>query len=56
MCTVAAVVAFLGFMPPKGTQIIVPRSQLSQYTHAQQSLARRCAGKYGIQWKVDEER
>ena len=34
ICTAAAIIAFLGYMPPKGTEIIVPRSQLTQYTRA----------------------
>lgn len=56
MCTVAAIVAFLGFMPPKGTEIVIPRSQVRSYSQAQQSRARRCAARHGIAWRIDETR
>ncbi len=50
-CTVAAIVAFLGYMPPKGTVITIPASSASQYTLTQQWQARRCAAKHGITLK-----
>lgn len=56
VCTVAAIVALLGSMPPKGTVIIIPRSAVSQYTIAQQFKAKMCARRYGIQWRIDEDR
>lgn len=55
-CTVAAIVALLGAMPPKGTVITVPRSQVNQYTKVQQLKAAMCARKHGISWQIDETR
>lgn len=56
MCTVAAVVYFLGYMPPRGTVISVPRSQVSQYTPKQIAKAQSCASRHGIAWRIDESR
>lgn len=55
-CTVAAIVALLGYMPPEGTVITIPRSALSQYSAIQQSRAKVCAWRHGIRWKIDEDR
>lgn len=54
VCTVAAIVAALGYMPPRGTEITVPRASIEKYTPAQQRRAEACARKYGITWKVAE--
>ncbi len=54
-CTVAAIIALLGYMPPKGTVITVPKSMVSQYTVTQQVKARLCAARYGIRLRVDEK-
>lgn len=56
ICTVATVVYFLGHMPPRGTVISVPRSQVEQYTPRQIARAKGCAGKFGISWRIDETR
>jgi hypothetical protein len=56
LCTVAAVVAFLGYMPPRGTVITVPRSRLVELSPSQRAKAERCAEKYQIEWKIDENR
>ncbi len=53
-CTIAAIISVLGYMPPKGTVITVPRSAVSQLTYADQMKARLCARKYGIQYRIDE--
>lgn len=53
-CTVAAIVAFLGAMPPKGTVITIPRSAVAQYSTVQQIKAKACALRYGIRWRIDE--
>lgn len=53
-CTVAAIVSFLHWMPPPGTVISVPRSQVTQLSAAQQVKAKFCARKYGIKWQIDE--
>lgn len=55
-CTVAAIVALLGYMPPKGTEIVIPRSAVSQYSTVQQIKARICARRYGIKYRIDEGR
>lgn len=55
-CTVAAIVSMLGSMPPPGTVITVPRSKVSEYTTVQQIKAKVCAKRYGIQWRIDEDR
>lgn len=55
-CTVAAIIATLGYMPPKGTEIVIPRSQVEQFSTTQQIKARLCARRYGIQYRIDETR
>lgn len=55
-CTAAAIIAFLGYMPPKGTVITVPRSQVSQLTKSQQLKAKVCARRYGVRWRIDESK
>lgn len=55
-CTVAAIVALLGFMPPKGTVITVPKSALAQYSAAKIAAAKFCAARHGIKWKIEEDR
>ena len=55
-CTVAAVIAFLGFMPPKGTEIVVPRSALRDVSIAKQTVAKVCARRHGIKWRIDESK
>ncbi len=54
LCTVAAIVSFLGYMPPRGTVITVPRLRLIELSPAHKAKAERCANKYGIVWTVDE--
>lgn len=57
VCTVAAIVAFLGYMPPRGTVITTPRSAIpSRYTPKHIEKGQACARKYEIQWVVDESR
>ena len=56
VCTVAAIVAWLGYMPPKGTVITVPRSKIVELKPAQKEKAERCANKHGITWTIDETR
>ena len=56
MCTVAAFVALLGYMPPRGTEIVIPRSQVQHYSPRQQRIARFCAARHGITWRIDEAR
>ncbi len=53
VCTVAAIIALLGYMPPKGTVITVPRSKIVELTTVQKAKAEACANKYGIVWRVD---
>lgn len=55
-CTVAAIVSLLGYMPPKGTEIVIPRSAVAQYSTVQQIKARICARRYGIKYRIDEDR
>jgi len=55
-CTVAAVIAFLGFMPPKGTEIVVPRSALRDFSIVKQTAAKVCARRHGIKWRIDESK
>jgi hypothetical protein len=52
MCSVAAIIAFLGYMPPRGTVISVPRSQAEQYTPRQVARAQACASRHGIRWQI----
>lgn len=55
-CTVAAIISFLGAMPPKGTVVTVPRSQVAQMSTMDQLKAKACARRYGIRWTIDETR
>lgn len=55
-CTVAAIISMLGHMPPKGTVIIIPRAAVNQYTTKEQLAAKACAWRYGIKWKIEEDR
>lgn len=55
-CTLAAIIAFIGVMPPKGTVIIIPRSAVSQYSKTQQTAAKVCAWRHGIKWRIDESK
>lgn len=55
-CTVAAIVALLGAMPPKGTVITVPRSAIAHYTTTQIVKAKVCALRHGIRWKIEEDK
>ncbi len=54
-CTIAAIIAVLGRMPPPGTVITVPRSAVAQYSRLDQVKAKLCAKKYGIQYRIDED-
>ena len=54
VCTVALIVYYLGYMPPRGTVITVPQSRVAVLTPFQKAKADRCAKRYGIVWKVDE--
>ncbi len=56
VCTVAAIVYLLGYMPPRGTTITVPRSKIVELSPTQKTKAERCANKYGIAWQIDETR
>lgn len=56
MCTVAAIVLMLGAMPPRGTVIEIPRSQINSYSPHAQEKAKKCAAKYGIKWRIDESK
>lgn len=53
-CTVAAIIHLLGYMPPRGTEIVVPRSMVGQYTYTQRIKAIACAARYDIKWRIDE--
>lgn len=53
-CTVAAIIALLGYMPPKGTVITVPKAEAQQYSPMQQRAAKRCAARYGIMLREAE--
>lgn len=55
-CSVAAIIAFLGYMPTKGAVVTVPRSTVSQMSVYQQTKATLCAARYGIKWKIQEGR
>lgn len=55
-CTAAAIIALLGYMPPAGTVITIPRSAISQYSTVQQIKARMCARRHGIRWKIEDEK
>lgn len=55
-CTVAAIIATLGYMPPQGTEIVIPRSAIVQMSATKQIKARICARRYGIKWRIDETR
>jgi hypothetical protein len=52
MCTVAAIIQLLGFMPPPGTVISLPAAQLAQYSTAKVTAANVCARRYGIKGRI----
>lgn len=54
MCTVAAIIYFIGYMPPRGTTVTVPAAQVRQMTEKQKTDAARCARRYGIKWVIGE--
>jgi hypothetical protein len=54
VCTVAAIVALLGYMPPPGTVLTIPKEMAAQYSVTHQAKAQRCARKYGIELRVSE--
>jgi hypothetical protein len=54
VCTVATIIYFLGYMPPPGTLIIVPKSQASQLTAKQIRAARNCAARFEIKWRIED--
>lgn len=56
LCTVAAITYYLGYMPPSGTVITVPRSKYVELKPAERTRAERCAKKYGLAWRIDEGR
>jgi hypothetical protein len=53
-CTVAAIIAVLGYMPPPGTVITVPKAATAHYSSWQQAKAKRCARRYGIELREGE--
>lgn len=55
-CTVAAIIAALGSMPPPGTVISVPASAVAEKSRAEISHAKACARRYGIKWRIVEGR
>jgi hypothetical protein len=55
MCTVALIVSILGYMPPPGTVIVVPKSVEQSYPPAMRWQAMRCARKYKITIKAETE-
>lgn len=54
MCTVAAIIYFLGYMPPRDTVITIPKARVAELSAKQQRVARSCAARYGIKWRIEE--
>jgi hypothetical protein len=54
LCTAATVIYFLGYMPPPGTVITVPKSAMSRYTPRQIARAKACASRFKIIWQIEE--
>lgn len=54
MCTVAFISSLLGYMPPPGTVITIPRSLEQSATFIQKIEAKRCLRKYGIKWHIGD--
>lgn len=52
MCTVAAIISLLGYMPPPGTVISIPASQVAHYSAVKVAAAKVCARRYGIKWRI----
>lgn len=55
ICSVAAIVWFLGYMPPAGTVIAVPRSKVAPLSEKERKAGERCARKYEIKWRIVED-
>ena len=56
ICAAATIVSLLGQMPPPGTVIVIPRSEVAKYSTVKRLAAERCARKYQIRWTIDETR
>jgi hypothetical protein len=52
VCSVAFIVSLLGYMPPPGTVLTVPKEYASKYNEVMQVKAQRCAARYKIELRV----
>ena len=53
MCTIAFITQLLGYMPPVGTIITIPKHVEQSATFVQRVQAQRCLKKYGISWRIE---
>lgn len=51
-CSMAAIVALLGFQPQPGSVVNVPSSYVERLSHSERSHAKACARRYGIRWRI----
>lgn len=56
ICSIAAIAFFLGYMPPPGSVIEVPRSKVAPLTERQRKAGEKCARQYDIKWKIAEDK
>lgn len=53
ICTAAAIVHFLGYLPAPGAVVAIPASQLAHYSRVELAAAKLCARRYRINWRID---
>jgi hypothetical protein len=51
-CTIAAITAVLGYTPETGSVIAVPAAIVAQHSRAEIALAKACATRYRIRWRI----
>ena len=53
MCTLAFIASVLGYTPPPGSVITIPRHLEQSATFIQKIEAKRCLRRYGIKWRIE---
>ena len=51
-CTIAAITAALGYTPSPGSVVAVPAAIVAQHSRAEIIVAKACAARHGIRWRI----
>jgi hypothetical protein len=51
-CTIAAITAVLGYTPSTGSVVEVPAAIVAQHSRAEIAVAKACASRHGIRWRI----